>query len=124
MESGVYFTVGFVLNRCAAPAVPAPELSNLAPTSIVFSSIDTEKPNSSLSTGAGLLMVCNRLPVVASNRYAEPTLVTLSRCAPTRTLLLDIDTEWPNSSPASGVGLVKFCNSAPVVALNRYAEPT
>jgi len=70
----------------------------------------------SLDSGVGLLKVCSKFPVVASNRYAEPALLALvlSVYAPTSVLLPSIDTEMPKKSPVSGVGLFKVCKRVPL----------
>jgi len=83
--------------RYAAPAELAPVLSWNAPTRTLLPEMDTEKPNSSLNSGVGFRNVCSRAPDVASKRYAAPALVALvlSKRAPTRTLLPEID-ELPN----------------------------
>ena len=108
------------------PALIAPVSSKCAPTKTLLPSTDTKKPKKSSVAGVGLLKVCSKFPVVASNRYAEPALVApvSSRCAPRRTLLPSTDTEVPKPSFVAGAGLLKVCSRFPVVASNRYAEPT
>src|SRR5437667_9242 len=60
------------LNTYADPAFGAPASSSGAPTTSVLPETATETPNWSLNVGLGLFSVATRVPVVASNTYADP----------------------------------------------------